>query len=73
MQWLTNLVNGLRSLIHKQRVENELDEELRSYVEESVAHKQGNGMPAEFARRTALAEMGSQNSVKHQVWSSRWE
>jgi predicted permease len=73
MQWLTNLIQGLRSLIYKQRVEAELDEELRSYVEESVAHKQGAGMAPEIARRTALAEFGSQNSVKHQVWSSRWE
>ncbi|MFZ0305490.1 MAG: ABC transporter permease [Terracidiphilus sp.] len=73
MRRFTNLVNGLMSLIHKQRVENELEEELRSYVEESVADKQGNGMTPEIARRTALAEVGSRNSVKHQVWSSRWE
>jgi predicted permease len=73
MQRLSNLFTGLWSLIHKRRVEAELDEELHSYVEESVAHKQSNGMALETARRTALAEMGSQNSVKHQVWSSRWE
>ncbi len=73
MQWLTNLIKGFTSLTHKQRVEAELDEELHSYVRESVAHKQGNGMTPAVARRAALAEMGSRNSVKHQVWSSRWE
>jgi len=73
MRWFTNLIQGLRSLIHKQRVEADLDDELRSYVEESVAEKQSNGMAPEIARRAALVEMGSQNSVKHQVWSSRWE
>jgi hypothetical protein len=26
-----------------------------------------------MAHRAALAEMGSRNAVKHQVWSSRWE
>jgi hypothetical protein len=30
-------------------------------------------MPPEIGRRTALVEVGSQNSIKHQVWSSRWE
>jgi len=73
MRWFTNLIHGLRSLIHKQRVEAEFDEELRSYLEESVAHKEGAGMAPENARRAALAELGSRNSVKHQIWSSRWE
>ena len=73
MRWLTNLINGLRTLTHKQRVEAELDEELQNYLEESIAHKQSIGMAPETARRSALAEMGSRNSVKHQVWSSRWE
>lgn len=73
MRWLNNLIGGFTALMHKQRVEAELDRELSSYVEESVAHKQLNGMAEEKARRTALAEVGSRNSVKHQVWSSRWE
>ena len=73
MRRLTNLINGLRTLTHKQRVEAELDEELQNYLEESIAHKQSIGTTPEIARRSALAEMGSRNSVKHQVWSSRWE
>ena len=73
MQWLTNLIQGIKSLLHPQRVEAELDEELQSYLEFSIAHKRQAGMLDESARRAALAEMGSRNSVKHQVWSSRWE
>jgi predicted permease len=73
MRGFANFIHGLRSLVHKQRVENELDEELRSYVEESIADKQAHGVNPEIARREALVEVGSRNSVKHQVWSSRWE
>ncbi|MGA2539884.1 MAG: ABC transporter permease [Terracidiphilus sp.] len=73
MNWIIKLTSGLKSLLQKQRVERELDEELESYVEASAAHKQIDGMTAEAAHRAAMVEMGSRNAVKHQVWSSRWE
>ena len=73
MNWITKLTIGLKSLLQKQRVELELDEELESYVEASAAHKQVAGMTAEAAHRAAMVEMGSRNAVKHRVWSSRWE
>jgi hypothetical protein len=73
MRWLTNLIDGLKALLQTERVEAELDEELESYVEASVANKQRSGMTEEAARRAALAEVGSRNAVKHQVWSTRWE
>ena len=44
MQWLTNLIQGIKSLLHPQRVEAELDEELQSYLEFSIAHKRQAGM-----------------------------
>ena len=73
MNWITKVTSGLKSLFQKQRVERELDEELESYLEASAAHKRRTGMTEESARRAALAELGSRNAVKHQVWSSRWE
>lgn len=73
MTWLTNLLNGLRSLIHKPRVDRELDEELAAFAAASAADKQRSGMSAREARRAARAEIGSMEAVKHQVWSSRWE
>ena len=73
MHWLTNLKSGLQSLFGKQRVDQELNEELQSYLEASVADKRRSGMAPEAARRAARVEMGSRSSVKHQVWSSRWE
>jgi predicted permease len=73
MNWLTNFGKGIASLLHRQNVERELDEELQGYLEASADHKQRNGMTQEAARRAASVELGSSNSVKHQVWSSRWE
>ncbi|HEY2858356.1 MAG TPA: ABC transporter permease [Terracidiphilus sp.] len=73
MNWLGSLVKGIGSLFHRQGVERELDEELEGYLEASAAHKQRDGMSEGDARRAARVELGSSNSVKHQVWSSRWE
>ena len=73
MNWLKNLISGLKCLLQKETVERELDEELETYLEASSAHKQRNGMSPEAARHAALVETGSRNAVKHQVWSSRWE
>ena len=73
MQWMTNILTGLKSLLHKQQIENELDEELESYFQASAAEKVKSGMTPEKARHAALVELGSRNVVKHQVWSSRWE
>ena len=73
MNWFTNIARGIASLLHRQHVERELDDELQGFLESSVAHKQRNGMTAEDAHRAASLELGSSNSVKHQIWSTRWE
>ena len=73
MNPLTNLIAGLKSLFQKPRVDRELNEELDSYLEASAADKRNSGIDPRAARRLAKAEMGSQGSVKHQVWTSRWE
>lgn len=73
MNLLRNLFRGLRSLSQKRRVDRELDEELAAFAEASAADKQRGGMSPQAARRAARIEIGSTSSVKHQVWSSRWE
>src|ERR1700730_8689469 len=73
MNWLTNILAGLKSLFARERSEQELDEELDSYLEASAAHKQNIGMSPEAANRAALVELGSRYSVKDKVWSTRWE
>ena len=73
MNLWNNLTTGLKSLFQKPRVDRELNEELQSYLEASAAHKRSSGIDPKAARRLAKVEMGSQGSVKHRVWTSRWE
>ncbi len=73
MNWLRSLAKGIASLLHRRHVERELDEELQGYLEASAAQKQRGGMTEAEARRAACVELGSRNSVKHQIWTSRWE
>ncbi len=70
---LRNLLRGVRSLLDKRRANHEIDEEIDSFLEASIAHKQRSGMTREQARRAALAEMGSRNVIQHRVWSTWWE
>jgi hypothetical protein len=48
----------LRNLFLKPRVERQLDEEVRAYVELVADEKVAGGMAASEARRSALAELG---------------
>lgn len=73
MELLADVIRGFRSLFRKSAVESELDEELKSFVEASAKDKQCHGMTAEEAARSARAEMGSINAVKHRIRSIGWE
>src|ERR1700722_17280784 len=61
----------LRNLFRKQQVENQLDDEIRSYVEMRTDEKIAAGMSASEARRTALAEVGGIEQVKQAVRDHR--
>jgi putative ABC transport system permease protein len=73
MNLRSNVVQGLRSLFRKRAIETEMDEELSAFVEASAADKLRRGMPPDEAVRTARAEMGSANAVKHHIRSAAWE
>jgi predicted permease len=73
MGLFANIASGLRALTGRTRVEHDLDEELRGFIDASTQAKRRAGMTPEQAARAARVEMGSANSVKHLVWSSRWE
>ena len=68
-----NIAGGLRSLMGRKRVEGEMDEELRGFLDASAEEKRRSGMSADEAAHAARVEMGSANAVKHRVWSARWE
>ncbi len=62
---------GLRALFGKQRAEQELDEELRCYMETAVEQKMRAGTGREEAARETRIEMGGMEALKEH-WHWRW-
>ena len=57
----------VRNLFHKSRVERELNDEVRSYVQILTDEKIKAGMNTEEARRAAMLELGGVEQVKEQI------
>ena len=64
---------GLRALSAKQRAEQELDEELRCYMEDAVEQKMRTGTGREEAARDTRIEIGSVEALKERVRDVGWE
>lgn len=60
-----------RNLLHRPRVEAELDEEIRGFVEALTEEKMARGVAAAEARRQALVECGGVEQVKQAVRERR--
>jgi predicted permease len=71
MKLLLRMNAGLRNLFHKERVENELNDELDAYVAMRTDEQTAAGMPASEARRTAMIEFGGVEQVKQSVRDGR--
>lgn len=65
--------NGIRALRDKRSRNQEIDDELESFLDESIHEKMRRGMSAEDAIRNARAEVGSAQSVRSKVWHAGWE
>jgi predicted permease len=67
----------LRRLVDQDSPRDELDEELRSFLEHDIESRIRSGMSPDEARRAALAELGGADRVKERVWENaagaRWE
>ena len=61
------------TLFHRSRLERDMDEELRDFVEHSAAAKMQMGLSRRQALREARMEMGSMDSVKEKVRAVGWE
>src|SRR5215469_16396173 len=70
---LRNIVRGLEALFRRERVEREMDEELRSYVEMAIEEKVRQGMSREEAARAVRLERGSVDGAKETVRTAGWE
>src|SRR5467141_1170636 len=73
MSLLRSLSGGLRSLFRKERVEAELDEELRSFLDMAAEEKMKQGMSRKDALRAVRLERGSPEVTKEVVRSAGWE
>jgi putative ABC transport system permease protein len=73
MSLLRNIRSGLWSLFRKERVDRELDEELRAYQEMAAEEKMSEGMSRKDALRAVRLERGDLEVTKEVVRSSGWE
>ena len=67
MPVLPRLAALWRNLVHRRRVERDLDDELRSTIEMLVDAKLRQGMRPEDARRAAAIELGGVTVVRQQI------
>jgi putative ABC transport system permease protein len=71
MPLLSRISSFLRNLFHMTHVEQDLDEEARSYLEMLADENVKAGKTPEDARRAALIEFGGLDQVKEQVRDAR--
>ena len=73
MSLLRNIATGLRSLVRRNKVNRELDEELSAYLEMAAAEKMKLRMSRKEALREVRLERGSLEVTKEIVRSGGWE
>src|SRR5207253_9274579 len=73
MSLLRNVTRGLRSLLRKEQVDQELNEELGTYQEMAAEEKMQDGMSPKDALRAVRLERGSLEITKEVVRSGGWE
>lgn len=71
MSLFSSLRSFARRIIHRQEVDNDLDDEIRSQLELMVDQKIEKGMNRDEARRAAKIDLGGVEQVKEQVRAAR--
>src|SRR6266700_4427657 len=71
MRWIYKLPLRVRSLFRKNRVEQELSQELRFHLEKLIEEKVAKGMTTEEARYAALRELGGEDQIKEECRDMR--
>jgi putative ABC transport system permease protein len=71
MTLLHRLASVLGWLLHRDRAERRLDDELQTFIDMSAAAKMPDGMSATEARRLAMLELGGIEQAKERVRTSR--
>src|SRR5437660_6261783 len=73
MSLFRNFASGLRSLLRKEQVSQELDEELNGFLEMAAQQKMKEGMSRKDALREVRLEQGNLEVTKEVVRSAGWE
>src|SRR5580693_910502 len=73
MSFLRKMTRGIRSLFRKERVEQELSEEISDFAEMAAQEKMKQGMSREDALRAVRLELGTVEIAKEEVRSATWE
>jgi hypothetical protein len=73
MSLLRNTSDGLRSPFRKERVSQELDEELNGFLEMAVDEKMKQGMSRKDALRAVRLERGSLEVTKEVIRSAGFD
>jgi predicted permease len=73
MSLLRNIASGLRSLFRREQMDEELDEEVRTYLAMAAEEKMKTGMSRKDAVREARLELGNLELAKEIVRAARWE
>ncbi len=64
---MKHFANLLRNLLRRNRVERDLDDELRTFVEMAAQERRDAGLAPQEARRAALIELGGVEQVRESV------
>jgi putative ABC transport system permease protein len=67
MPFLSRVASFGRNLLRRRRVERDLDDELRAYLDQLTDEKRAAGMDAAEARRAARIELGGLEQAKEEV------
>jgi hypothetical protein len=73
MSLLRSVSDGLRALFQKERVSQELNEELNGFLEMAAEEKMRQGMSRKDALRAVRLERGSLEVTKELVRDAGWE
>ena len=73
MSLLHHFIAGVRALIQRSRVDQEISEEVKHYFEEATQARMERGFTREEANRAVRLEFGSHVSVQEQVRSYGWQ
>ena len=71
MRWADKLLLRLRSLLRRERIDHELDDELRFHLEQQIEENLAAGMSPEDARYAARRTIGGLAQIKEQCRDTR--